>query len=128
MAAGAGGSSRPDFIAKLPDGTTLIVEIKKGPLSPAALRSAVDRLRQQYKSAIVALGSADEDKVALVLAVTPDLERKYDASQLIKQIAPIVGGSGGGRRDFAQAGGRDATKLEEALLHLETFLHAERVK
>ena len=64
----------------------------------------------------MALGSAvGEGKAALLVAVTPDLVKKVKAGDIIKQIAPIVGGSGGGRPDFAQAGGRDPSRLQEAL-------------
>jgi alanyl-tRNA synthetase len=53
--------------------------------------------------------------VAIVVAVTPDLAKKVPAGQIVKQIAPIVGGGGGGRPDFAEAGGKDASKIDEML-------------
>jgi len=81
-----------------------------------ALREMADRMRQKYGSAVVALGSdLGENKAALLVAVTSDLARNIKAGDIIKQIAPIVGGTGGGRPDFAQAGGHDASKLDEAL-------------
>jgi alanyl-tRNA synthetase len=81
-----------------------------------ALREMADRMRQKYGSAVVALGAnLGDNKVALLVAVTPDLAARVKAGDIIKQIAPIVGGTGGGRADFAQAGGRDAAKLEAAL-------------
>jgi alanyl-tRNA synthetase len=81
-----------------------------------AMRGIADQARDQHKSAVVALGSAvAEDKAALLVAVTPDLVARVKAGEIIKQIAPIVGGSGGGRPDFAQAGGRDPSRLREAL-------------
>jgi len=80
-----------------------------------ALREMADRLRQKHGSAVVALGSVVDGKVALLVAVTPDLTARIKASEIVKRIAPIVGGTGGGRPDFAQAGGRDAARLEEAL-------------
>ncbi|HEX4211332.1 MAG TPA: alanine--tRNA ligase-related protein, partial [Candidatus Binataceae bacterium] len=81
-----------------------------------ALREMADRIRQKYGSAVVALGSdLGENKAALLVAVTSDLARNVKAGDIIKQIAPIIGGSGGGRPDFAQAGGHDASKLDEAL-------------
>jgi alanyl-tRNA synthetase len=62
------------------------------------------------------LGAVTEDKVNLVAAVTPDWVAKgYHAGKLIKETAAIVGGSGGGRPDMAQAGGKDASKLQDAL-------------
>ena len=85
-------------------------------VEPGALRGIADQIREQHKSAVVALGSAiAADKVALLVAVTPDLVSKVKAGDIIKQIAPVVGGSGGGRPDFAQAGGRDPARLGEAL-------------
>jgi alanyl-tRNA synthetase len=80
-----------------------------------ALREMADRLRQKYGSAVVAIGSVVDDKVAILVAVTSDLTGRIKAGEIVKQIAPIVGGTGGGRPDFAQAGGRDASRLDEAL-------------
>ena len=85
-------------------------------IDPRALRELADRLRQKYSSAVVVLGSdLGEGKVALLVAVTADLTDRIKAGDIIKQIAPIVGGSGGGRPDLAQAGGRDAEQLDAAL-------------
>jgi alanyl-tRNA synthetase len=84
-------------------------------VDPRALREMADRLRQKYGSAVVAIGSVVDDKVAILVAVTPDLIARIKAGDIVKQIAPIVGGTGGGRPDFAQAGGRDASRLDEAL-------------
>ena len=81
-----------------------------------ALREIADRLRDKYGSAVVALGSdLGDDKVALLVAVTGDLTSRIKAGDIVKQVAPLIGGSGGGRPDFAQAGGRGASKLNDAL-------------
>jgi alanyl-tRNA synthetase len=81
-----------------------------------SLREIADRLRDKYRSAVVALGSdLGEDKVAVLVAVTPDLVSRIKAGDLVKQVAPMIGGSGGGRADFAQAGGRGAAKLDDTL-------------
>ena len=56
-----------------------------------------------------------EGKVSLIVTVTPDLAKKAPAGQLVKTLAPIVGGGGGGRPDFAQAGGSNPSKLAEAV-------------
>ena len=75
-----------------------------------------DRMREKHRSAVVAIGShLGEGKAALIVAVTPDLTSRVKAGDVIKEIAPIVSGSGGGRPDFAQAGGRDPGKIGEAL-------------
>jgi alanyl-tRNA synthetase len=84
-------------------------------VDPRALREMADRLRQKYGSAVVALGSVVDDKVGILVAVTPDLTGRIKAGDIVKQLAPMVGGTGGGRPDFAQAGGRDASRLDEAL-------------
>ena len=76
----------------------------------------VDRLRQKAGSAVVVLGWAEEDKVSLVAAVTDDLVKKGGhAGNLIKAVAPLVGGKGGGKPNMAQGGGKDATKLPDAM-------------
>ena len=61
------------------------------------------------------LGTRQERKAALAVGVTADLTGRLSASDLVKQIAPLVGGSGGGRADFAQAGGTEADKIPHAL-------------
>jgi alanyl-tRNA synthetase len=81
-----------------------------------ALRATVDRLKDQLGSAVVVLGAVEESgKVVLVAGVTPDLVGRVKAGELISQVAARVGGKGGGRADFAQAGGSDANRLAEAL-------------
>ncbi|HJU28525.1 MAG TPA: DHHA1 domain-containing protein, partial [Candidatus Binataceae bacterium] len=93
-----------------------IVTRKLDGVEPPALREMADRMRQKYGSAVVALGSdLGGGKAALLVAVTSDLTKKVRAGDIIKRIAPIIGGSGGGRPDFAQAGGRDSGKIGEAL-------------
>ncbi|MGH7916111.1 MAG: alanine--tRNA ligase [Candidatus Binataceae bacterium] len=93
-----------------------VVTRKLAGVDARMLREMADRLRQKYGSAVVALGSdLGDNKAALLVAVTPDLTKRIKAGDIIKQIAPMVGGSGGGRPDFAQAGGHDAARLEEAL-------------
>jgi len=87
------------------------------------LRGIADRLRQQYGSAVVALGSdLGDDKAVLLVAVTPNLADRFKAGNIVKQVAPIIGGSGGGRPDFAQAGGREAAKLDEALARVASLI------
>jgi alanyl-tRNA synthetase len=61
------------------------------------------------------LGTARGDRALLLAAVTKDLTKKYHAGNIIKQIAPLIGGGGGGKPDMAQAGGKDPAKLREAL-------------
>jgi len=80
------------------------------------LRSAVDMIKKRVRSSAIALGSVKDEKALLVLGLTDDLTKKgLDASELIKEVAVIVDGSGGGRKDFAQAGGNKKEKLSDAL-------------
>ena len=74
-----------------------------------------DSLKRQLTSGVVVLASEAEGKVSLVVAVTKDLTGKVQAGQVVKQIAPIVGGGGGGRPDFAEAGGKDPGKIADLL-------------
>ena len=66
-------------------------------------------------SGVVVLALASEGKVSLVAAVSQDLQKKLHAGKIIKKVAELVGGSGGGRPDFAQAGGKDAESVDQAL-------------
>jgi alanyl-tRNA synthetase len=83
--------------------------------NPAALRDLADRLKEKIKSGIVVMGSAKGPKAFLIVGVTKDLTNRFHAGNIIKQIAPIVGGGGGGRPDLAQAGGTQPAKLDQAL-------------
>jgi alanyl-tRNA synthetase len=100
-----------------------LVTRKLDGVDPRTMREMADRMRQQHGSCVVALGSdLGEGKVAILVAVTPDLTAKIKAGDIVKNIAPIVGGTGGGRPDLAQAGGRDASKLDEALAKVAALL------
>ena len=79
------------------------------------LRTFGDSLRDKIKSGIIALGSSKEGKVSIIVMVTKEIQEKYSAVYIVKEIAGIVGGSGGGRTDMAQAGGKDAGRLDEAM-------------
>jgi alanyl-tRNA synthetase len=77
-----------------------------------SLRSLADQLKSTLKSGIVILAApAAEGKVTMIVTVTPDLTKRAPAGQLVKQLAPMVGGGGGGRPDFAEAGGKDSSKI-----------------
>ena len=79
------------------------------------LRNAVDRFKDKLKNAVIVLGSVDDGKVRLAVGVTSNNTDKIRAGDLIKPVAEQVGGKGGGRADFAQAGGNDAAALDQAL-------------
>jgi alanyl-tRNA synthetase len=80
-----------------------------------SLRQLVDALRQKLGSAVVVLGSAEDGKVALISGVTKDLTGRLHAGKIIQAVARQVGGSGGGRPDLAEAGGKDTQNLETAI-------------
>jgi alanyl-tRNA synthetase len=80
-----------------------------------SLREAADRLKDRIGSGVVVLGAVEDDKVRLVAGVTSDLTHSLKAGELIRPVAEHVGGRGGGRADFAQAGGNDPARLDEAL-------------
>jgi alanyl-tRNA synthetase len=84
-------------------------------LDPDGLRAVADRLRDRLGSGIVVVGSVLEGKVNLVAAVTKDLTKRFQAGKLVQEVARAVDGSGGGRPDMAQAGGKDPAKLDAAL-------------
>jgi alanyl-tRNA synthetase len=82
----------------------------------AAMQTAAEQLQQKLKAGAVVLGGAPEaDKVSLVAAFSPEVVKLAQAGKFIGGIAKICGGGGGGRPNLAQAGGRDASKLPEAL-------------
>ncbi len=114
LVGGASASGTAETVRDV-NGVKLVTQKLEG-VEPRTLREIADKLRQKHGSAVVALGSdVGEGKVALLVAVTPDLASRAKAGDIVKQIAPIVGGTGGGRPDMAQAGGKDPAKLDEAL-------------
>jgi alanyl-tRNA synthetase len=94
-----------------------IIVAQLGDVDAEALKTAAERLQQKLGNAAVVLASvADVDKVSLVAAFSPEVNRKgLQAGKFIGGIAQLCGGKGGGRPNLAQAGGRDASKLQEAL-------------
>jgi alanyl-tRNA synthetase len=86
------------------------------------LQAVADSLKSRFKGVIVLGGGPQRDNVAIVAAVTPDFTAKVQAGKIIQQIAPIVGGKGGGRPDNARGGGKDASKLDEALAKAKSLL------
>ena len=103
--------------APLIGSTRLIIAQLPNDVPLDAVRAQIDRLRRKCPSALVVFGWIDSSgKVPLLAVVTPDLVAKgMQASTLVKQLATIVGGGGGGKADFAQAGGKSPEKLPEAL-------------
>jgi alanyl-tRNA synthetase len=112
-AMGGGGSAAADEAIDIA-GVKLIAREVAG-LDKDGLRSLVDQHRSRIKTGIVILASPSDGKVMIVVGVTPDLTKRIPAGQVVKRIAPLVGGGGGGRADFAEAGGKDPSKIQEML-------------
>ena len=106
------------LVARLDDGT-----------DAAALRDTIDRMKDKLGSAVVVLAAADSDsgKVSLAAGVSKDLTARLKAGELVNAVAVQVGGKGGGRPDFAQAGGTDAAALDAALAGVPPWVQ-ERLK
>ncbi|MFU9138720.1 alanine--tRNA ligase [Erwinia tasmaniensis] len=102
-------------------GTRLLVSELKN-VDPKMLRTMVDELKNQLKSAIIVLATVADGKVSLIAGVTKDLTDRVKAGELVGELARQVGGKGGGRPDMAQAGGTDAQALPAALAGVESWI------
>ncbi|MPZ16459.1 MAG: alanine--tRNA ligase [Luteitalea sp.] len=113
---GADGGQRDAHAGTAEDvaGVRLIVR-RVDELDRSALRHLADQLKGGLGSGVVILATAHEGKVAFVVSVTRDLASRLRAGAIVKELAPIVGGGGGGRPDFAEAGGRDPGKIDALL-------------
>jgi len=91
--------------------------------SQPVLREMADFIRDRLESAIVVLGAVSGDRPVFIAAVTPDLVAKgYNAGEIVKQVSKVAGGGGGGKANFAQAGGKDKNKLDEALRLVKSLI------
>jgi len=100
-----------------------VLAVRVPPLRMPALREMCDRLREQLKSVVIILGTVYEDKPAFLATVTPDLvARGYNAGEIVKQVAKVTGGSGGGKARLAQAGGKYKDKIDEALRLVKSLI------
>ena len=102
-------------------GTRVIRAVVEG-ATGVELRGMVDDLRNKLGSGIVLLAAVEDGRVSLALGVTPDLTKRWKAGDLVREIAGVVGGKGGGRPDFAQAGGSQPERLDDAFARLEQLL------
>jgi alanyl-tRNA synthetase len=112
----AAGSQAQELLEAVRDvkGVRVVAAEVSG-FSRQALRELSDSLRQRLGSGVIVLASVDDGKVALIAAVTKDLTGKLHAGKIIQELAPLVGGSGGGKPDLAEAGGKDTSGIEKAL-------------
>ena len=108
----AGGAA--DDEAKEVNGVKVVAKIVDG-LDKGGMRHLSDTLMSKIKSGVVIIAKTEEDKVSFIIRVSDDLTSKVSAGNIVREIAPIVGGRGGGKPDMAEGGGTDAGKLEEAI-------------
>jgi alanyl-tRNA synthetase len=113
----------PNLLAKKQsvDGTSMLVSQVEG-VDVKQLRDIADQLKEKLGSGVVVLASVGDSNVNLVASVSKELTKRYHAGNIIKELAGMVGGSGGGRPDFAQAGGKDPAKLDAALKRAEELI------
>jgi alanyl-tRNA synthetase len=121
LATGGSGGAEQDDVVTLPSGVRL-ARRKLADMDKNGLRGVADSLKARIQSGVVVLASATDGKVQIVVAVTPDLTSKVKAGQIVKEIAPIVGGGGGGRPDFAEAGGKQPDKIDDMLAASEAVI------
>ena len=109
-------SASADLLAGVRDiGGVKALAVKVGMDDPKGLRELSDTLKDRLGSGVIAIGTEKDGKATLLVAVTKDLTGRFKAGDLIKGLAPIIGGSGGGKPELAQAGGSMPEKLGEAL-------------
>lgn len=108
-------------VSEIGDVRLLTLEVRDAGMG--ILRESMDKLRGKFdKRAVICLVGVQDGKVSMVLYVSKDLHPKFAAPEAVKAIAPIVGGSGGGRPDLAQAGGDAPEKIGESFAALKTFI------
>jgi len=107
--------------AKDINGTKVLIAKVDG-VDANTLRDLMDQLRNKLGTAVVLLAAVEGEKVALVAGVTANLTAKVKAGDLMKEVAPLVGGKGGGRPDMAQGGGSEIAGLDNALAHARDWL------
>jgi len=114
IASGAVGASSNGDESREVSGVKVLAREASG-LDAAAMRQLSDTLLARIKSGVVVLGRSSDGKVSLIVRTSADLTGKVPAGQVIKELAPIVGGRGGGKADMAEGGGSQPEKLSDAL-------------
>jgi len=109
LALGGGASGNDDGVVVMGDAKFVARRISG--LDKNGLRGLADSLRDRIKRGVVVIAAENDDKVQLLIAVTKDLTDRVQAGQLVKALAPMIGGGGGGRPDLAEAGGKDASGI-----------------
>jgi alanyl-tRNA synthetase len=120
LAMGGGGATDGDESVDI-NGVKLARRKVSG-LDKDALRGLSDSLKAKIKHGVVVIACENEGKVQIVVSVTPDLIGSIKAGQVVKELAPMVGGAGGGRPDFAEAGGKQPEHIDEMLTAAEAVI------
>jgi alanyl-tRNA synthetase len=122
LGGGAGGGEVDDVVAI---GDAKFVARRVSGLDKTALRALSDSLRDRLARGVVVVAADNDGKVQLLIAVTKDLTDRVKAGQLVKALAPLVGGGGGGRPDFAEAGGKDPAGIDTLLTKARELVTAQ---
>ncbi|MDP3427380.1 MAG: DHHA1 domain-containing protein, partial [Humidesulfovibrio sp.] len=122
LASGEGGAR----MTEVEDiGGVKVLAVKAEAASIKSLREQMDALKSKLPSGVACIAAPTEDgKVAVLISVSRDLHGRFTAPALIKDVAALVGGSGGGRPDMAQAGGTDASGIDKAIAKLKELVAA----
>ena len=115
------GSNLENEIQKIGKTSVLVKQFEE--MDAKTLRSFIDSAKNKIKSGVIVVGSNTNGKVLLAAGVTKDLEGSFHAGNILKEISSIVGGSGGGRSDMAQAGGIHTDKLGDAMERAKDIIH-----
>ncbi len=117
----------PELLAKQSsvNGTKFLISQVDG-VDGKQLRDIADQLKEKLGAAVIVLASAGQANVNLVASVGKELTKQYHAGNIIKELAGMVGGGGGGRPDFAQAGGKEPAKIDAALKRAEELIRQEK--
>jgi alanyl-tRNA synthetase len=124
IALGGGSARGGDDDDSVAIGDAKLVTRRVSGLEKGALRGLSDSLRDRLQRGVVVLAAENDGKVQLLVSVTKDLTERVKAGQLVKELAPIVGGGGGGRPGFAEAGGKDAARIDEMLARARELVTA----
>jgi alanyl-tRNA synthetase len=118
------GSELANSAIKVGDANVLAAQLGEG-TDTNALRETLDKLKEKLNPAVIVLATVDGDKVTLVAGVSKSLTKTFKAGELVNHVALQVGGKGGGRPDMAQAGGKDPSKLKDALASVQAWAESK---
>ncbi|MEL7535943.1 MAG: alanine--tRNA ligase [Pseudomonadota bacterium] len=119
-----GGNERDPLESAINLGDVRVLTLRMDETDPGTLRDTVDRFKSRLGRGVVVIGGVEDGKVRLAAGVTKDLTTTIRAGDLIKAVAEVVGGRGGGRPDFAQAGGSDVDELPAALAAVQPWVES----